>query len=69
LPGYAKIADLDLTRAVNQNVARFYIAMHYSVFVSQVTQALQYLKEKKKKKKQEEERKTEKQQLVIYVYK
>jgi len=61
LPGYAKIADLDFTRAVNQNVARFYIAMHYSVFVSQVTQALQYLKKKKKKKKNKKKTKKKKE--------
>lgn len=46
LPGYAKITNLDLARAVNQNVAWFYVAMHYSVFVSQVTQAFQYLNRK-----------------------
>jgi len=30
----AKIAELDFTRAVHQDVAWFYIPVHYGVFIS-----------------------------------
>lgn len=39
----AKVAEFNLTRAIDQDVARFYVPMHYGVLISQVSQTFQNL--------------------------
>lgn len=49
LTGNSKVTDFYFTSAIHQNVTWFHIAMHYRMFVTQITQTFQYLKQKKER--------------------